>query len=109
MVKSRIYQVTGKSGTTYTFEVYGYPENWNEVAGVYLITKRTVVGDSGQHAHIYVGETDNLKERHSSHHKEACFKRNGANCLSFLTETSGPKRLAIEKDILDGGNWPRNG
>ena len=108
MVKTKTYTVTGKSGAKYTFGVYGYPGEWNEVAGVYLITKRVVTGSSGSHSQIYVGETDNLKERHSGHHKESCFKRHGANCLCFLPETSGQRRLAIEKDILDGGTWPCN-
>ena len=107
--KKANYTVSGKSGTKYTFGVYDSPGEWREVAGVYLITKRTVTDGTGSHSHIYVGETDNLKERHASHHKEDCFQQHDANCLCFLAESSEQKRRAIEADVLAGGRWPCNG
>jgi predicted GIY-YIG superfamily endonuclease len=109
MAKIADYTVAGKSGQKYTFEVYAFDSSWGEVAVVYLVTKRTKKPDGGgSHAHIYVGQTDNLKERFGSHHKADCFTSHGANCLCVLQESSEERRLAIESDILDGGNWPCN-
>lgn len=109
MAKIADYSVTGASKRIYTFEVYPYNSQWNEVAAVYVVTKRTPkTGGGGSHTNIYVGQTDNLKERHSGHHKEDCFKSEGANCLSVLREDSEEKRLDIESDILEGGYWPCN-
>jgi hypothetical protein len=109
MAKLADFTVTGKSGEKYKFEVYPKDSSWNEVAAVYLVTKRTIKPDGvGSHAHIYVGPTDNLKERFASHHKENCFTTREANCGCVLQVSSEQARLAIEADILAGDNWPCN-
>ena len=109
MAKLADYTVTGKSGEKYTFGVYRKESSWNEVAAVYLVTKRTIKPDGGgSHAHIYVGQTDNLQQRFSSHHKEECFKSHGANCICVLQISSEQSRLAVEADILGKGKWPCN-
>ena len=109
MSKIADYTVTGESGKVYTFEVYSYDASWNEVAAVYLVTKRMQKPDGGgSHTHIYVGQTDNLKERFSGHHKEDYFVLSDANALCVLQESSEQHRRRIESDILAGGNWPCN-
>lgn len=90
----------GQSGKEYTFDTWEFPGEWNSVAGVYLITKRYKnKQDSWTHALLYVGETGDLKDRMSNHHKQDCFDENNANCLCWLGEESESKRLAIEDDI----------
>ena len=109
MAKLADYTVTGKSGEQYRFEVYPKDSIWNEVAAVYLVTKRTIKPDGiGSHVHIYIGETENLKNRFASHDKEGCFTKHGANCVCVLQVSSGQARLAIEADILAGSDWPCN-
>ena len=102
-------EIAGSSGKKHKFSVYPYNSEWNEVGAVYVVTKRTAKPNgSGTHKFLYVGQTDNLKERHSAHHKATCFSRNGANSLCVLTESSKKKRLSIEADLLDAHNWPCN-
>lgn len=102
--------ISGSSGNKYSFEVYPISSTWNEVSAVYVVTKRVPKPDGGgTHSYIYVGQTENLKERHASHHKAACFEEHGANCLCVLVENGEEQRLTIEADILDAHNWPCNG
>jgi hypothetical protein len=109
MAKLADYPVTGKSGAKYTFEVYHKDSSWNEVGAVYLVTKRTIKPDGGgEHMHIYVGQTENLKERFANHQKEECFASHGANCVCVSQVSSEQSRLAIEADILAEGKWPCN-
>jgi len=110
MAKLAELTIAGASGTKYTFGVYSFNSTWAEVAGVYLVTRRSLNEEgTGTHTFIYVGETENLKERHLDHHKADCFLRHGANCLCFLSEKSEPKRKAIEADLLAAKSWSCNG
>ena len=110
MSKLSNIEIAGKSGSKYSFGVYPYDTTWKEIGAVYVVTKRTVQPNgSGTHDFIYVGQTDNLKERHTGHHKADCFTRRGANCLCALVEESEETRLAIETDLIAGHTWPCNG
>ena len=109
MSKLSTIEIAGKSGSKYSFDVYPYESNWAEVGAVYAVTKRTVQNGSGSHNFIYVGHTDNLKERHTSHHKADCFARQSANCLCVHVEAVEETRLTIEADLLAGHVWPCNG
>jgi hypothetical protein len=110
MAKIADLPVKGLSGATYTFEVYPISSNWAEVGAVYLVTKRVQKPDGGgNHTYIYVGQTENLKTRHSSHHKAECFVQHGANCLCVIVKPGEQERLNIEKDILKSGqSFPCN-
>ena len=110
MAKLGTIEIAGRSGNTYSFDVYPYDSNWNEVGAVYAVSRRTPNPDgTGNHAFIYIGQTDNLKERHSNHHKADCFKGHSRNCLCIKMESSEKNRLAIEADLLAGRHWPCNG
>jgi predicted GIY-YIG superfamily endonuclease len=110
MAKLGNLEIVGQSGTKYSFEVYPYDTSWKEIGAVYLVTKRTAKLDgSGTHTFIYVGQTDNLKERHENHHRADCFTRHGMNCLCVHVEQNEKTRLAIEADLLAAHNWPCNG
>lgn len=106
MAKIGTVTFTGASGKKYSFGYYDYPGSWNEVAGVYIIARF----DRNQNKiyAIYVGETDNLKERLINHHKQSCFNSNNVNILCWLGENNQQTRLAIESDLIKGINPPCN-
>lgn len=64
----------GASGSSWEFKIYPKSISWNHVACVYAVTK---VSTSNKHTVLYVGETEDIAERFSGHHKEPCFNRNG--------------------------------
>ena len=88
--------LTGVSGKQYPFGAYPRTSSWNSVAGVYVILRDTAGGTV-----LYVGETEDLKQRLSNHHRQACFDRNNWTHLAFLGEGSETQRLQIERDLMD--------
>ena len=52
---------------------------------------------------IYVGETGNIRQRFSNHHKKDCWKKYAPDQYSVyvLHETREQRRLEIEKKIKD--------
>lgn len=110
MAKLADMVIAGASGEKYTFGVYLSDTQWKDIGAVYVVTKRTEKpGGGGSHTYIYVGQTENLNERHSNHHKADCFKKHGANCICVHVEEDEERRLAIEADLLDASEWPCNG
>jgi hypothetical protein len=104
---NRTLELKGASGNTYTFDVYTSNTVWRDgVACVYYVSKRD---SEGNHTHLYVGETEDMKDRHLDHHKQQCFERNGYNAISILRESSSNKRLQIEKDLIRALDPPCNG
>jgi hypothetical protein len=43
-----------------------------------------------------------LKIRFSTHHKQACFDKNNANVLGWISEANEQTRQSIEADLIDG-------
>jgi hypothetical protein len=111
MAKLGTLKLTGASGTIYDFNVYSADAVWVEgLACVYYISKRIEkAGGGGNHAHIYVGETEDLAERYVDHHKQACFDRHRYNCISIHQQSTVQTRLRIEKDLIEALDPPCNG
>lgn len=110
MAKIGTLTLKGASGATYSFDVYPADANWAEnIACVYYVSKRTEKpGGGGSHTAIYVGETEDLKDRHADHHKQKCFEKHGYNCISIHHEKSAKARLQIEEDLREAYDPPCN-
>jgi len=99
----------GKSGKEYTFNIYNLDSSWDEIAVVYVVTRAEPKPNGGNtHQVIYIGETDNLKERFSNHHKQSCFDKNKANRLCTFHVIDNETRLAIESDLIGSHDTPCN-
>jgi len=101
MARLATVKFSGNSGGRYEFDVYEYPfSGGKDYSCVYFVTHRHR-DNQGKftHDHIYVGETEDLEQRHSNHHRKLCFSRNNANAICLLRENSGEKRRSIEKDL----------
>lgn len=88
--------VTGKSGTVYSFYLHPIGTSYKKIGGVYFFVKKT----ADSYTPIYVGITNDLSERFDDHHKMSCIKKNGATHLLTRAEEDEKKRQTIEKDIL---------
>ncbi len=98
---------TGSSGTKYAFDVLGLDSNFNAVAGVYVVTDRHETAQGNYtHTVIYFGQTDDLDDRFSDHHKADCFKDHGANSLCFHADGDDQSRLAKESDLIKAAYNP---
>jgi hypothetical protein len=100
LTKIATLTVTGASGRTYGFNIYPIDTKFANVAAVYLVTKRVPnTNGGGNHTYIYVGQTGSLPDRFDNHHKEACFRARGANCVGVHQDGNEQSRLAKERDI----------
>ena len=111
MSKIGTLKLTGESGQTYAFDVYRSDANFNDdIACVYYVSKRTEKQDgTGDHKAIYVGETEDLADRFSNHHKQTCFDDQDYNAISIHKESSEDRRTEIEADLIEAINPPCNG
>jgi predicted GIY-YIG superfamily endonuclease len=101
---------TGKSGTTYNFQVYPFGQAFNAVGAVYIFTTRTVDAlNKGTHTFAYIGQTGDLSERFDNHHKAVQIKAQNPNCICILVDNNEESRRAIETDMIAGNKTPCNG
>jgi hypothetical protein len=104
--------ISGKSGTKYSFQVYPFDQAFNRVGAVYAILRRERDPKNEtmwRYSPVYVGETSSLLSGFYDHPKEPCFEKEDANCVAVHLDNSEESRKAKEQDILDEGVWPCNG
>lgn len=106
MAKNFSIRFSGASHKVYSFDLYNFPGEWGEVAGVHLVAR--LDKNKNMVYPIYVGKTDNLKIRFSTHPKQACFDKNNANVLGWISEANEQTRRSIETDLIDSLKWPCN-
>lgn len=100
----------GESGKAYKLEAYNFDTSFNQVAAVYVVSRRYKNTNGGySHDVIYIGQTENLQERFANHHKTNCFRNNNANAICVLQEGSEQVRLNIESDLVRNYKPPCNG
>ncbi len=104
MAKIGTISLNGCSGKIYSFNIYSIDTSFNALGAVYYISKRS----NENHSHIYLGITEDLSTRFNNHHKQACFDKLKANCISVLLNSSEKDRKKIEEDILCNYNFPCN-
>jgi len=107
MGKEGIQNWSGRSGKTYTFEVWSISSTiFNEVECVYIYTK--LVNNYWQY--IYVGQTSQLATRLNQHANgdeasDKCIQRSGATYLHVLKLKPESSRLDVETDIRNNPNY----
>ncbi len=106
MAKLGTLKLKGASGTEYSFNVYPRDTNWNSgYPCVYYVSKRS---NTGSHTEIYIGETGDIKDRFSNHHRQRCFDRHGYNAISVHHESDEDRRTEVETDLRQALDPPCN-
>ena len=110
MEKLGTLKLQGASGTIYAFDVYSKDTNWTDgIECIYYVSNRTSKSDgTGNHSHIYVGQTDDLKFRLSNHQRQSCFDSHDYNAISVHGESNERVRLDKESDLIDAMYPPCN-
>ena len=103
-------ELTGKSGTKYSFNVYPIDEECPDESGIYLFSKRTLKPGSTSYTQdfIYLGRAQSFVKRFYNHHKDDCIDKKGANCICLMNVKDEKQREKIESDLLAGYNFPCN-
>ncbi len=111
MPKIGTLDFTGISGHRYTFNVYPLNMSFDkkEKEAVYVVTHRIIRADASiDHALLFVGVTDNLKNEFNKHSKSDCFDRERANCVCVYWEEHGDTRIKIKDDLKNLYHPPCN-
>ena len=105
MAKIADLPLSDNAGNEYTFEVYPKETQFNDVAGVYVFTKRD--DSNREHSILYIGQTDSFKKRPLNwpHHKYGAATRKGMTHICVL-QTSNRER--IENKLIENYNPPLN-
>ena len=113
----KILELKGVSGNAYRFDLFAFDSfedlktSFNPRPALYLFTKRSLsTGDAGyNHDLIYLGETCDLADRFTNHHKESCIMKHGSNCIGiFSASVDEHERKEQEKDLLNAYDFPCN-
>jgi len=93
--------LTGISGRTYRFGVFPLDADFRNMGAVYVFAHRSV-DPSGQERHhpVYVGQTDELGDRLSSHRGWLPVTQNKANCVCIHLDWNERLRTQIESDLI---------
>lgn len=97
MVQAANLPLTGASRKAYGFQIFPWGTTFNRTGAVYAILRRTA---PNRYKVIYIGQTGDLSQRFTNHHKQACFDRNGKTHIGVLPEPSEATRFDIETDLV---------
>jgi predicted GIY-YIG superfamily endonuclease len=96
----------GVSGKSYTYHVHPFGTTLKAEAGNYIYSK---LNQQGQWVPLYIGETEDLDNRVTTHEKRECVRRNGVTHIhAHLTLDGLAVRLAEETDIRNNFGTPCN-
>lgn len=89
--------LTGKSGKTYTMNVYPGNVQFNDfIPGVYLISHSEGDSDTA----IYLGESDNVDITLRKHEKQSCFDEHNYNRIALYRNASKEVRDSVVADLM---------
>jgi hypothetical protein len=100
-MSERIIMWSGASGNKYKYWIYPINTNFKDSPGNYIFAKET---SPERWSPIYIGETDNLRDRISNHDKMHCVKQHGGTHVHIHNSSSDETlRRAEESNLL--ANW----
>jgi len=96
----------GASGKGYLYDIYSIDNQWDNVPGNYIFTKRL---SPHSWTAVYIGETKSFKECLPNHSELPCIRSNGGTHIHAHLNRNTQARLAEEKDLLTNNPTPCNG
>lgn len=89
------------SGFPYTFDVVTLDHEFDEVAAIYMFIKRYIGNNKYLHKILYIGQTQNLKQRISGHEKLDCALSHGCTHISvYKFIGTDEERKEIEAQLI---------
>jgi len=90
-----------KSNNNYSFSIHSFEDEFKDESGIYAFSKREKNSTEGfTHTILYIGMAESFKKRFSSHHKEECATKKGANCILLMPTPAQKERERIEKELI---------
>ena len=96
----------GKSGQRYRFQAWPMDTKFKSVGGIYIVTKRECLDRTfpsiATHRCLAVGQTADLARAAFTKAELSKLTARGANCICVYAVPDEARRIAIEKDLIDG-------
>ena len=92
--------LSGDTYLAYDFDVFPLAGNFQPIAAVYVVTRRTGRGGAQEHEVLYVGDTANLREALAIHPKAECFTRHKAECVGVHRQEDQTSRRETVADLV---------
>ena len=89
--------IHGASGTQYPFTLFPKGTSFQRFGAVYVILRRL---QDGRYQLLYVGQTSDMSERFTAHHKQTCFQGHGQTHIGVFAEPSEARQRVIEHDLI---------
>jgi hypothetical protein len=97
----KIIMWPGASGKQYKYWIHPLNTTFKDSPGNYIFAKET---SPARWKPIYIGETDNLRNRISNHEKMPCIKRHGDIHIHVHNSSSDEELRRVEESDLIA-NW----
>ena len=89
----------GESGQKYLYWINDFSTNFDGIPANYIFARET---QPSKFRPIYIGHTDNLKERLSNHEKMSCIRENKATHVCIHPSSSNKAiRQEEERDLVN--------
>ncbi len=96
----------GKSKRVYSFDLYVWGTEFVTFPAVYIVSERS--RKTGMDSVIYIGQTADMGERLTSHHRSNCFIEHNCTHVGIYVEDNELERRRIEKDLIASQKPPCN-
>lgn len=93
--------LNGKSGRHYHFSIYSINYECPSESGVYIFTKRELLGRHYNHELLYIGHAQSFQKMIHQSYKEDFILKQNANTLCLMEILSETDRINIQKDLLE--------
>ncbi len=103
------FQLADANGAPHTFFVFSKWKEFQEIGAVYMFMKRNEYYDTrGNNIVLYIGKTENLKERISNHEKWPCVIKHGCTHIAYSRMPDENSRQQFEEYLINKFNPPCN-
>ena len=97
IIRDKKIQWPGKSGVKYDFSIHAINDSFSKEGAVYIFTKP----QSRAYLPVYIGKTDNMKERFSNHEKWDDIIKLGATKVHIHIDNVEKSRIQKETDLIE--------
>jgi hypothetical protein len=96
------------TGDIIKFHIYDYASEWNEVGGIYMFCRSILLNGRIIWIPVYVGKTNNFKNRLPNHEKREKAVQLGAVKVHAVVEESEYRRSLLEFQLIQRFDPPLN-
>lgn len=96
-MEEKIKWTSSLTGITLAFSVLPHNTNWNSIGGIYMFCRREI---NGSYTPVYIGQTENFRNRIPNHEQWLPSTRRGASIVLAAVEPNKKARDRAEEYLV---------